>query len=167
MKKIFASMNQCFIGPQIRLISCKSEFWHLRRKNSFHIFKMVIFSKIFDFVISYIIRWSAGKKINPISDHFIKQKFEFKLGCIVFNLSDVTTISDLPKQFLACVHSPSLFNPRPKTTRRHCILCDKNIQQNSLPWLFQCHNQSKVGRQRSDRDHLDCRHRFYFSDVMP
>ena len=78
-----------------------------------------------------------------------------------------TTISDLPKQFLACVHSPSLFNPRPKTTRRHCILCDKNIQQNSLPWLFQCHNQSKVGRQRSDRDHLDCRHRFYSSDVMP
>ena len=41
---------------------------------------------------------------------------------------------------------------------RHCVLCDKNIQQNSLPWLFQCHNQSKVGRQRSNRDHLDsCR----------
>ena len=41
----------------------------------------------------------------------------------------------------------------------HCILCDKNIQQNSLPWLFQCHNQSKVGRQRSNRDHLDSRRR--------
>ena len=48
----------------------------------------------------------------------------------------------------------------------HCILCDKNIQQNSLPWLFQCHNQSKVGRQRSDRDHLDCsRHRFSYANV--
>ena len=71
-----------------------------RKKNSYHIFKMVILSKIFDDVKSYVIRWNAGKKINPISEHFIKQKFEFKSGCIVFHLSDVSSIRDCHTTFL-------------------------------------------------------------------
>ena len=78
----------------------------LQNKNSYHIFKMVIFSKIFDDFISYIIRWNAGKKMNPISEHFIKQKFEFKSGCIVFNLSDV-----IGSQIHGSQLMPNLLNP--------------------------------------------------------
>ena len=98
--------DSCFSSEVSKLISARSKpnLWAyktsiheskyclligIQKKNSWDFYKMVIFSKIFDEVISYIIRWNAGKQINPISEHFIKQKFEFKSGCIVFDLSDV------------------------------------------------------------------------------
>ena len=56
----YTKNNFCFHESifqwQIKLISHQSEFWHLRRKTSHHIFKMAIFCKFFMDVMSHIIR---------------------------------------------------------------------------------------------------------------
>ena len=58
--------NQAFFSPK----------WVLppQKKNTSHIFKIDIFSKFFGDVMSHIIRWNAGKKINTVSELLFKNK---------------------------------------------------------------------------------------------
>ena len=53
---------------------------------------MAIFSKFFGNVMSHIIRSKAGKKINTISELFIKQKIVFNY---VYFSSSQTLVADL------------------------------------------------------------------------
>ena len=62
-KTTFASMNQYFNDKSIIFLT-KVNFDNFKETSCCHIFKMVIFSKFFGDLITYIIREYAGKKMK-------------------------------------------------------------------------------------------------------
>ena len=71
-------------------------------ETSYHVFKMAIFSKFFGAFMTQIIRLNKGKKMEMISELFIKQKEIFKF------------VSFLTKQSLLCRSS----DPQTSKTNR-------------------------------------------------
>ena len=51
-----------------------------QKKTSCHIFNMAIFSKLFGDIISHIIRWNAGKKINWFLNFLLNKKLSSNLS---------------------------------------------------------------------------------------
>ena len=71
-------MNQYF-NEKLSLFLTEVRFY-TSEENRCHIFKMDIFSKLFEDVMSHIISWNADKKVNTISELFIN-KFLILLVC--------------------------------------------------------------------------------------
>ena len=69
-KAFSAFMNHYYW--QIKLISLPKWVLTPQKETSSHFFNMAIFSKSFLAFMRHIIRWNAGKKINPLSELFSK-----------------------------------------------------------------------------------------------